>query len=183
ASSPDQVRERSQVEIVRTCFAGARSTAHVSQAARGRRFRSSWVSCAVDDLETLAGDRHSRARRPSDAFAFPSEVCPVGFTPGAQRRIAFALTGRKLFADFLEGDDGNCQSFDDTQRLACPIGHDAERARLRRQPVLRFERPHQTGSRALLSGKYELRELVRTSLVVVEVEGLVKADKSVTADC
>jgi hypothetical protein len=54
---------------------------------------------------------------------------------------------------------------------------------MRRQPVLRFERPKQTGSRALRSGKYESREPVRTWLVVVEVEGLVKASGSVTADC
>ncbi len=74
-------------------------------------------------------------------------------------------------------------SFDDTQRLALPIGHDAERTRFRWQPVLRFERPQQTSSRALRSRKHELRELVSAWFIVVEVEGLIEAGKSVTADC
>jgi hypothetical protein len=125
----------------------------------GGSFR--WSS-TVDDLELLADDWHSRARHLSNAFAYSSEVCPMGFAPIAQRSIAFAFGSGKLLAGFFEGNSRHCLGFDDTQRLTLPVGHDAEVAGLGRWPVFRFEGPRQPSSRPLRSDKNELCELICT---------------------
>jgi hypothetical protein len=104
----------------------------------------------------------------------------MDFAPIAQRSIPLALSSGKLLIDFFEGNSRYCPGFDDTQRLTLPIGHDAKVAGLGRWPVLRFEGPRQPSSRPLRSDKNELRELIRSCFVVVEVEGLVETSLNIT---
>ena len=78
------------------------------------------------DFEALANDRHLWFWGAPDPLALSSEVCPMDLPPILERSIAFAFCGRKLFGDFIVGNDIDSLCFDDTKGRLDPVRDDAQ---------------------------------------------------------
>ena len=121
----DQVRERSQVETVRTCFASAHSGAHGWLGARGCRFRFSCVSCAADLYAVfwLHCERRSRYKQ-CNRNGWPSG------TPGCSKSwFALRMPMRSMTARDLRLPTAVNETISVRPRVSNPM-----RSALRRRP-------------------------------------------------
>jgi len=84
---------------------------------------SSW---SMDDLEALADDEHALAELAVGPGTLASEVLAMGVAPERERAVAFSLDGRELRRHFAKRDDLDRLGLDDAERLARPVGDDAE---------------------------------------------------------
>ena len=82
------------------------------------------------DFEPLTNDWHLWPWGAADPLALSSEVRPVCLLPILKRPIAFPLSGRKLFGDFIVGDDIDSFCFDDAKGRLGPVRDDAQVADL-----------------------------------------------------
>jgi len=83
------------------------------------------------DFKALANNRHLWIWGAPNSMALSPEVCPVRFLPVLERSVTFAFCGRKLFRDFIEGNDVDSLCFDNAKGCLGPIRHYAQVANFR----------------------------------------------------